>query len=389
VEVAGGTRASARRKGGPEAGRASLTFRSRCAHVLLTVRVYSGGAVRPSSTREAAQRHFRPILAAVRQTSSDGDVFEALASNFSRFRSASFARTLQQLRRFNRDDSTTLLLEGESGTGKTSIARWLHANSARSRYPFQHAVLSAMDDALAASDLFGHVSGAYTDAKSARAGLFTAAHGGTLFLDEIGKASLNVQQKLLHAIEYGELRPVGSDRNVRIDVRLIVATNVPLEEKVADGSFLPDLYARISAFRTRLPPLRERRADIPVLVGTALRRHAEACGYSVTPAVHPELLEALERAPWMYNLRELDSTVHRLMLEADGESVVSIEHCRAELRYLRELTAKGCELTLERISDAIERTGSVSGAARMLGVARTTVHRHQRRGLPGKGSQSA
>jgi len=91
----------------------------------------------------------------------------------------------------------------------------------------------------------------------------------------------------------------------------------------------------------------------------------------------------------MYNLRELDSTVHRLMLEADGESVVSIEHCRAELRYLRELTAKGCELTLERISDAIERTGSVSGAARMLGVARTTVHRHQRRGLPGKGSQSA
>jgi len=236
--VAGGTRASARRKGGPEAGRASLTFRSRCAHVLLTVRVYSGGAVRPSSTREAAQRHFRPILAAVRQTSSDGDVFEALASNFSRFRSASFARTLQQLRRFNRDDSTTLLLEGESGTGKTSIARWLHANSARSRYPFQHAVLSAMDDALAASDLFGHVSGAYTDAKSARAGLFTAAHGGTLFLDEIGKASLNVQQKLLHAIEYGELRPVGSDRNVRIDVRLIVATNVPLEEKVADGSFL-------------------------------------------------------------------------------------------------------------------------------------------------------
>lgn len=315
----------------------------------------------------------------MRQTSSDGDVFEVLAGNFSRFRSASFARALQQLRRFNRDDSTTLLLEGESGTGKTSIARWLHANSARSRYPFQHVVLSAMDDALAASDLFGHVSGAYTDAKSARAGLFTAAHGGTLFLDEIGKASLNVQQKLLHAIEYGELRPVGSDRNVRIDARLIVATNAPLEDKVAEGTFLPDLYARISAFRTRLPALRERRADIPVLVDAALSRHAESCGYRVPPSVDAELFGALERAPWVYNLRELDSTVHRLMLEADGAAVVSIEHCRAELRYLRELTTQGCELTLERISAAIERTGSVSGAARMLGVARTTVHRHQRK----------
>lgn len=314
---------------------------------------------------------------------SEGDVFRSLSRNVDGFRSASFARALGQLQRFARDDTAPLLVEGESGTGKTALARYLHSVSPRAARPFQHAQLSAIEDSLAASELFGHVVGAYTDAKQSRSGLFVAAHGGTLFLDEVAKASRNVQQKLLHVIEYGELRPVGSDRTVKVDVRLIMATNVALEPAVERGEFLPDLYARISGFRTRLPALRERRADIGMLVASAIQRHAHATGYcGELPEVHPELMDALERAPWPYNLRQLDSTVHRLLLEAEGAEEVLLEHCRDDLTYLQEI-AGGGTLTTERVAAAVAKAGSVSGAARLLGVDRTTVHRHRKRAAGG------
>ena len=296
-----------------------------------------------------------------------------------RFRSAAFTRALEQLQRFNRDDTTTLLLEGEAGTGKTVMARYLHATSARRDRTFQHCVLSSIDDPTSASDLFGHLSGAYTDAKQARSGVFLSANGGTLFLDEVGKASLQVQQKLLHVIEYGELRQMGSDRDVKVDVRLILATNVSLQERVDAGLFLPDLYARISAFRTTLPALRNRRGDIAILIDLALHRHARAAGYGRAPSIVPELLSALERAPWTHNLRELDSTVHRLMLEAEGEMVITSAHCRGDLVVLREAADEDGEYTKERIDDAFARAGTVAGAARLLGCHRATVYRSRRR----------
>ncbi|MEP6730593.1 MAG: sigma 54-interacting transcriptional regulator, partial [bacterium] len=185
--------------------------------------------------------------------------------DLTRFRSASFQRVLARARRFARDRTATLLIEGESGTGKTRFARYLHAISPRAAKPYRSVVLSTIDDTLAASELFGHVSGAYTDARHARAGHFVSANGGTLFLDEIGKASLSVQQRLLHAVEYGEFRPVGSDRDMHVDVRIIAASNLPLETQVANDRFLPDLYARLSVFLLTLPPLRDRKADIPLL----------------------------------------------------------------------------------------------------------------------------
>ena len=195
------------------------------------------------------------------------------------YRSASFQAALQRIERFARDDTAPVLLQGESGTGKTHLARRIHTQSPRNRGPFQHIVLSTFDDGVIASELFGHVAGAFTDARHLRAGHFASANRGTLVLDEIGKASRSVQAKLLHAIEYGEIRPVGSDREVTVDVRIVAATNIPLEQLAQADRFLPDLCARLNTFRIVIPPLRERKADIPALVWEAVRKHAPSSGY--------------------------------------------------------------------------------------------------------------
>jgi transcriptional regulator with GAF, ATPase, and Fis domain len=240
-------------------------------------------------------------------------------------------------------------------------------------------VLSTLDDTLAGSELFGHVSGAFTDARQSRAGHFVTANGGTLFLDEIGKSSLAVQQKLLHAIEYREVRAVGSDRDARVDLRIIAATNIPLERLVQEGKFFDDLWARLSAFRIILPPLRERRADIPILAEYYVDRHSGSCGYTTRPTIDRSLMLALQRAPWPHNLRQLDATVHRLLVDAEGAPVLTLEHCVDDLQHLRGDDRERCSLTPERVSHAIREAGSIAAAARMLGVDRTTLHRFQRR----------
>ena len=295
-------------------------------------------------------------------------------------RSAVFLQVLKQLRLFARHADVAVLLEGESGTGKTTIGRYLHQVSPRSKGPYQHVVLSTLDDGLASSELFGHVAGAFTDARSNRVGHFASAAGGTLFLDEIGKASRPVQQKLLHAIEYGEIRPVGVDRHSRIDVRIVAATNVPLAELVGRDQFLPDLEARLSLFRVRLPALRERRADIPLLIEHYLAQHAPSCGYAHgPPAVDDELLAALAAAPWPHNLRQLDATIHRLLIDAEGAGVIGFEQCCADLAYLRGggdgARSSSAALTRDGIERAIDAAGSVAGAARRLGVHRATLYR--------------
>ncbi len=287
---------------------------------------------------------------------------------------------MAQADRFAKDRRATILIEGESGTGKTRLARRIHQRSPRASSPFNTVVLSTLDDTLASSELFGHVSGAFTDARHSRAGHFVTANAGTLFLDEIGKASLSVQQKLLHAIEYGEIRPVGSDREMRIDVRIVAATNVCLEDLATREQFLPDLLARLVAFRVRLPPLRERRADIPILVREYVAKHACACGYREAPVVDDALMSALHRAAWPNNLRQLDATVHRLLVDAEGVESISLDHCFDDLSYLRgEPRGSVAPLTAQRVLVALERAGSVTGAARLLGVDRTTLHRFQRR----------
>lgn len=293
--------------------------------------------------------------------------------------SAAYRRVLTQLDRFARDTNATILLEGDSGTGKTTLARYVHARSPRAAGPFQQIVLSTLDDTLSGSELFGHVVGAYTDARQSRTGQFASANEGTLFLDEIGKASLAVQYKLLNVVESGEFRPVGSDRDMRVDVRLVVATNIPLDEASIAGRFLPDLNARLSAFRVRVPSLRERRADIPLLAQQSLRVHAMRCGYGATPTIHADLMAALQRADWPNNLRQLDATMHRLLVDAEGAPELTLAHYEDDNLDLHQCTERSLPLTAERIADAIASEGSVSGAARLLKVDRTTIHRHQRR----------
>jgi DNA-binding NtrC family response regulator len=296
------------------------------------------------------------------------------------FRSAAFTRALEELRRFARDPTAPILIEGESGTGKTLIARHVHAGSPRASKPFETVVLSALDDSLASSELFGHVPGAYTDARSARSGAFAMANGGTLFLDEIGKASSIVQQKLLHAIEYGEIKPLGSDRTLRVDARVIAASNLSLERLAASGTFLPDLFARLETFLVKLPPLRERRADIPLLVRHYAGAHGDRVGYPRPPEIDPELMMALQRAPWPHNLRQLQATMHRIVLEADGAPVLTLEHCRGALEYLVAHARDPQQITLGDIESALVTTGrNVSRAAELLGVDRTTLYRTRRR----------
>jgi transcriptional regulator with GAF, ATPase, and Fis domain len=181
--------------------------------------------------------------------------------------SSVYLRTLDQVQRFAKQQSVPVLLEGESGTGKTWIARLIHLRSPRAARPFLPMDLGSVDDSLAAGELFGHVAGAYTGACGNRPGLCLSANGGTLFLDEIGKASPIVQSRLLGLLEGRDMRPVGSDRAVPIDLRIIAASNISLEQLVAEGRMLPDVLARLQMFCIHLPALRERRADIPILVG--------------------------------------------------------------------------------------------------------------------------
>lgn len=212
-------------------------------------------------------------------------------------------------------DQLPILIEGETGTGKSYAARALHLRSPRARGVFHQVVLSALDDSLASSDLFGHVAGAYTDARQSRPGHFISASHGTLFLDEIGKASAAVQRKLLHAVEQHEVWPVGADRPLRVNVRLIAATSVPLDDLVSRGDFLPDLASRLRSFRIRMPALRDRREDIPDLARQFVAAHGTRFGYdNALPRISAALLDVLQRADWPYNLRQLDGAVQRILV---------------------------------------------------------------------------
>jgi len=303
------------------------------------------------------------------------------------FSSASFRRVTETLSRFARDPYVPVLLEGESGTGKTAVARYIHEHSRRRSHPFQAITLSAVDDSLCSSELFGHVSGAFTDARRTRDGLFASADRGTVFLDEIGKASLTVQQRLLNVIEHGAFRPVGTDEERHVDVRVIAASNVSLEKLSQDGLFLPDLYARLQVFRIVLPPLRERRADIPLLVERFVRHFAERSGLPNPPKVEQSLMDALCTARWPNNVRQLAATIQRMLVESDRADTLGLRHCVGDLEYLRTSHPE-TPLTMQAIRDAILAADGISGAARLLGVDRRTIQRRLKQGSATDQAQS-
>jgi two-component system response regulator PilR (NtrC family) len=257
------------------------------------------------------------------------------------------------------DSKSNVLICGESGTGKELIARAIHYNSSRSRLPIVTVNCSALPEPLLESELFGHMKGSFTGAVSNKAGLFEVANGGTIFLDEIGETTPATQVKLLRVIQEREFRRVGGTRDVKVDVRIIAATNKDLEKAVAEGSFREDLYYRLDVIPINLPPLRLRTGDIPQLVEHFLERFAKANGKPVS-SITPEAIRLLIDHEWRGNVRELENLIERVVAFASGPQITD-EDIRSWLHkpatsvqaYPTDLPADG--LDLEALISTIEK----------------------------------
>ncbi len=211
------------------------------------------------------------------------------------------------------ESKSTVLLTGETGTGKELVARAIHARSAQRSMPMIKVNCAAIPEGLLESELFGHVRGAFTGATFTKKGRFALAEGGTIFLDEIGTVSLAVQSKLLRVLQEREFEPLGAERTQRVDVRVIAATNRDLRQLVADGKFLEDLFYRLNVIPVEMPPLRERREDIPMLVDHFVKRFAERTGKKID-GVDEKAMAELTRYEWPGNVRELENTIERAVV---------------------------------------------------------------------------
>src|SRR5215218_2730080 len=288
---------------------------------------------------------------------------------------------LAQLERVAPSD-VNVLITGEHGTGKDVVARWIHVASRRADRPLVTVNAGGIADTLFESELFGHVKGAFTDAKSDRVGSFELAEGGTLFLDEIANVSLKQQAKLLRVLESGDLQRVGSSRVRRVDVRVLAATNADLRREVSEGRFREDLLYRLNTVQIHLPPLRERREDIPQLAAHFLREQATRYKKHAAELTAGAMRALLEHA-WPGNVRELRHAVERAVLMARGASVteddLGLQQTHppappATDELSEELTLEGAERLL--IQRALARhSGNVSRAAEALGVSRSALYR--------------
>jgi DNA-binding NtrC family response regulator len=208
---------------------------------------------------------------------------------------------------------STVLITGETGTGKELVARAIHYHSAQREMPLIKVNCAAIPETLLESELFGHVRGAFTGATTSKKGKFALADGGTIFLDEIGTMSPALQAKLLRVLQEREFEPLGSERTQRVDVRVIAATNRDLRQMVADGRFQEDLYYRLNVIPVHIPPLRERRDDVPVLIDHFIAKHAQRAGKRIE-GVQPGVIEALQASDWPGNVRELENTIERAVV---------------------------------------------------------------------------
>jgi two-component system response regulator PilR (NtrC family) len=275
---------------------------------------------------------------------------------------------------------TNVLITGESGTGKELVARALHSEGARAKAPFVAVNCGAIPDELMESELFGHKKGAFTGAVSDHAGLFQEAHGGTLFLDEIGELSLPLQVKLLRALQERKVKPVGASDEHEVDVRVIAATNRDLEAEVARGAFRADLYYRLNVVEIRIPPLRQRREDIPLLAEHFLRRFGTEHGRAMTMA--SGAMRKLESHDFPGNVRELENMIERAVALSstnviNAEDLPEVKASRPGAEVPSEFPPDGVDLD-RLISDyertwvvsALERTGGVrKQAAALLGIS--------------------
>jgi DNA-binding NtrC family response regulator len=279
------------------------------------------------------------------------------------------------------DSSSTVLIIGESGTGKELVARAIHHNSNRAKEPFVAINCSAVVETLLESELFGHVRGAFTGAVSDHPGIFAQAGNGTVLLDEIGETTHALQVRLLRVLEEGEVRPVGGSRANRMNARVIAATNIDLEQAAAAGRFRQDLYYRLSVLVIRIPPLRERRADLPLLIHHFLQEACTRAGRR--RSLSSDSVEALMRYPWPGNVRELRNMLERLAMIGQG-TVIEASDLPPTVTAPRETPQEGPFSDLPTL-DELERrylvhvlaavNGNRTRAAETLGVDRRTLYR--------------
>lgn len=312
-----------------------------------------------------------------------------------------------RLTRLVASSSATVLLLGETGTGKELIARAVHQLSPRSSGPFIRVNCGALSESLLESELFGHVKGAFTSAIENRTGRFEAAHGGTIFLDEINSMSYTLQVKLLRVLQEQEFERVGDTRTIRVDCRIVAATNRDLQDEIDAGRFREDLYYRLNVVPIHLPPLRDRPEDIPALVQHFTRRYAASSSRPI-PGLHPDVIATLQSYQWPGNVRELQNYVERAIVLCTGSSLtvdLFPPHVRglAPIRLsrakpgatetlCRELVTLGllaageeADDVHERIVSQIEREvilqvlrtcqGVQTKAATRLGINRNTLHK--------------
>ena len=281
----------------------------------------------------------------------------------------------------------TILLMGESGTGKELVARALHALSPRTDRPFIPVNCGAIPAELLESEIFGHERGAFTGAIGARSGMFQLANGGTIFLDEVGEMSPSLQVKLLRVLQDREVRPVGADRSTRVDVRVVAATNKDLQQEVERGTFREDLFYRLQVIPIIMPPLRERRSDIPLLIQHFLEKH-NAKRPDRPVHITDESMVHLWEYDWPGNVRELENLLERLVILSE-DGFIRVESLPSNIRsFISEkripkptLGDSGLDLNSaveefenQLIGEALRRTkGNKQAAARLLGLKRTTL----------------
>jgi Nif-specific regulatory protein len=287
------------------------------------------------------------------------------------------------------DTRVTVLIEGETGVGKELVAAAVHYRSRRRAQLFVSQNVAAMPENLLESELFGHRKGSFTGAHEDKKGLFEIADGGTLFLDEVTEMPLSLQSKLLRALQEGEIRPIGATQEKRVNVRIVAATNRHLEKEVAAGRFREDLYYRLNVFPIRVPPLRERREDIPRLAEHFLKRYALELGRPVAGFAQ-QAMELLQSYDWPGNVRELQNEVQRLVIQIEDGAFVTAELLSPKIRQMGGLVerVKPTKGTLKEMMDQFERLllieslreheNNKTAAARTLGITREGLHKKLR-----------
>ena len=280
------------------------------------------------------------------------------------------------------DTKSTVLLCGERGTGKELIARSIHYNSQRNNRTFIPVDCASLVETLIESELFGHVRGAFTGASSAKKGLFEEAEGGTLFLDEVGNLNLSMQSKLLRFLQEHEIKRVGGTESIKVDVRIIAATNQPLEPLIKSGKFREDLFDRLNVVTITLPPLRERKEDIPFLANHFLQKFSEENHKDISH-LSPEALEILNRYSWPGNVRELEHTVERAVIFSIHPMILPedlpkklFEESKAPEILIPEKPLSLRELEKRYALKVLQETGgNKKKASEILGIDRVTLYR--------------